>query len=142
MKERKRLERVVRVRELVRDARAGELELARFELVTAEDHLARASEDLVRAMEAVVAPRDLTPADLVRGANVLAVERSRVESLRRDADARAEVVAVREGRASEASRELKVVERLRTRAAAVAVRDEGRREQAALDETRRKDGRR
>ncbi len=135
MKDAKRLNRLIVVRERMLSVRRSELAQASAALVQAQDAAVRVGAALEHSVHALAHVEEMLPEDLALRASTV---REAVEGVRRAEAVCVERTTEREAqavRAFEAKRDVRVLEELEVRLSKVERREEARREQATTDET-------
>ncbi|MFK7988920.1 MAG: hypothetical protein AB8I08_23075 [Sandaracinaceae bacterium] len=134
MTDRARLARIMRVKERVRDARAGALMEAERDEKAAAESVEAADRQLIRVAAAYTAPGEMTAGELVHRAQLVSLAKERREVARLRHEAADEVKAERAVALGDAQRDVRSLEVVGDRLASQERRDRDRREQAASDE--------
>lgn len=134
MNDRARLARIMRVKQRVRDARAGALMEAERDEKQAADGVEAAERQLIQVAQSYTAPGEMSAHELTHRAQLVALAKQRREVARLRHEAADELKAERAMALGNAQREVRSLEVVGERLAARERRDDDRREQAASDE--------
>lgn len=135
MRDTKRLERLIAVRERMLSVRRSELADASAALVRAEEDKTRISSELVETVQALTTLGELLPEELALRATTVRAAAAGLKRAEGECAERATQRTEHAARAFEAKRDVRVLEELELRISSVEQRDGARREQASTDET-------
>lgn len=134
MKDAKKLERFITIKERVLDARRAELAEANHALQEANDRLLEAQQTRLRAIEALTTTQDMSAEELSQQARFVSIATETERRAEQEYLAAQSLLDERKNEVADANRDVKTLEVLRERGAKERRREQSRRAQHASDE--------